>query len=45
MAVDKKTADHGMRLVLQMGIGHAVVTGEFDANALRQVLDAAICGS
>jgi len=45
MAVDKKTADRGMRLVLQKGIGHAIVTGEFDANALRQALDAATCGA
>jgi 3-dehydroquinate synthase len=41
MAVDKKAADSGMRLVLQKGIGHAVVTGQFDAASLRRTLDTA----
>ena len=41
MSVDKKAADSGMRLVLQKGIGHAIVTGHFDADALHRTLDTA----
>jgi 3-dehydroquinate synthase len=41
MAVDKKVLDGRLRLVLLRGIGHAVVTGEFDPGALERTLDAA----
>ena len=41
MAVDKKVLDGGLRLVLLRGIGQAVVTSEFDAGLLRQVLEEA----
>ena len=43
MAVDKKAADSGLRLVLQKDIGHAVVTGDFDAEVLRRTLELATC--
>jgi 3-dehydroquinate synthase len=43
MAVDKKAADSGLRLVLQKGIGHAEVTGDFDAEVLRRTLELATC--
>jgi 3-dehydroquinate synthase len=39
MAVDKKVADSGLRLVLQKSIGHAVVTDRFDTHALHRTLD------
>jgi len=39
MAVDKKAGDSGLRLVLQKGIGHAVVTDRFDSHALHRTLD------
>jgi 3-dehydroquinate synthase len=45
MAVDKKAADSGLRLVLQKDIGHAVVTGDFDAEVLRRTLELATCGA
>ena len=41
MAVDKKVLDGGLRLVLLRGIGQAVVTSDFDAGLLRQVLEEA----
>jgi 3-dehydroquinate synthase len=41
MAVDKKVLDGELRLVLLRGIGHAVISSDFGADALRQVLDAA----
>ncbi|WP_297528317.1 3-dehydroquinate synthase [Thiohalobacter sp.] len=44
MAVDKKVLDGGLRLVLLRGIGHAVVTDDFDPAALRAVLDEAAGG-
>lgn len=43
MAVDKKAADSGLRLVLQKDIGHAVVTGDFNAEVLRRTLELATC--
>ncbi|MCC5858424.1 MAG: 3-dehydroquinate synthase [Ectothiorhodospiraceae bacterium] len=39
MAVDKKAEAGRLRLVLQQGIGRAVVTGEFDPAALQRTLD------
>ncbi|HEY9197770.1 MAG TPA: 3-dehydroquinate synthase [Gammaproteobacteria bacterium] len=41
MAVDKKVLDGGLRLVLLKGIGEAIVTGDFEAQALRATLDSA----
>ncbi|WP_018014315.1 3-dehydroquinate synthase [Teredinibacter turnerae] len=38
MAIDKKVLDGGLRLVLQRGLGNAVVTGDFDAVVLQQLL-------
>ncbi len=40
MAVDKKVLAGRLRLVLLRGIGEAVVTGDFDPQALRACLDA-----
>ncbi len=39
MAVDKKVLDGRLRLVLLKSLGHAVVTGEVDAEALRQTIE------
>jgi len=38
MSVDKKVLDGQLRLVLLRGMGEAVVTAEFTADALRQCL-------
>lgn len=38
MAVDKKVLDGGLRLVLLRGLGQAVVTSDFDHQALNQTL-------
>ena len=38
MAVDKKVLDGGLRLVLLKGLGQAVVTSDFDRQALNQTL-------
>jgi 3-dehydroquinate synthase len=40
MQSDKKVADGKIRLVLQQGIGKAVITSEYDADKLRQTLEA-----
>jgi 3-dehydroquinate synthase len=40
MQSDKKVADGKIRLVLQQGIGKAVITSEYDANKLKQTLEA-----
>lgn len=40
MAVDKKVLDGRLRLVLLRDIGEAVISAEFDAEALRRTLDA-----
>jgi 3-dehydroquinate synthase len=39
MAVDKKVLAGKLRLVLLKGIGQALVTGEFDTEALRETLE------
>ncbi len=41
MAVDKKVLDGQLRLVLLKSIGDAVISADFDPNALKQLLDAA----
>lgn len=41
MAVDKKVMDGQLRLVLMKDIGHSVISGDFDPQALRQTLYAA----
>ncbi|MCP5304846.1 MAG: 3-dehydroquinate synthase [Chromatiaceae bacterium] len=41
MAIDKKVMDGQLRLVLLRGIGHAVISGDFDQEALKQTLYAA----
>lgn len=38
MASDKKVADGKIRLVLQQGIGKAVITSDYDADKLKQTL-------
>lgn len=38
MAVDKKVIDGQLRLILLRELGHAVVTGQFEAQALQQTL-------
>ncbi|MES2499847.1 MAG: 3-dehydroquinate synthase [Pseudomonadota bacterium] len=38
MASDKKVADGKIRLVLQQGIGKAVITSDYDTNKLNQTL-------
>ena len=38
MGLDKKVQDGKIRLVLQKGIGKAVITSEYDAETLRQTL-------
>lgn len=40
MASDKKVADGKIRLVLQQGIGKAVITSDYDKNKLQQTLEA-----
>lgn len=40
MQSDKKVADGKIRLVLQQGIGKAVITSEYDADKLKQTLEA-----
>jgi 3-dehydroquinate synthase len=40
MAVDKKVIDGSLRLVLLRGLGHAVVTADFDAAVLTAMLQA-----
>jgi 3-dehydroquinate synthase len=40
MANDKKVADGKIRLVLQQGIGKAVITSDYDADKLKQTLEA-----
>ncbi len=44
MAVDKKVQAGRLRLVLLRGIGDAVVTADFDADALRDLLDEIAAG-
>jgi 3-dehydroquinate synthase len=41
MSVDKKVMDGQLRLVLMQDIGKAVISGDFDRDALKQTLDAA----
>lgn len=38
MASDKKVENSKIRLVLQQGIGKAVITGDYDANKLKETL-------
>lgn len=38
MSVDKKVLDGSLRLILMQSLGEAVVTADFDADALKQVL-------
>jgi 3-dehydroquinate synthase len=40
MQLDKKVADGKIRLVLQQGIGKAVITGDYDPIKLQQTLEA-----
>jgi 3-dehydroquinate synthase len=40
MQLDKKVADGKIRLVLQQGIGKAVITSDYDADKLMQTLEA-----
>ena len=40
MANDKKVADGKIRLVLQQGIGKAVITSDYDVAKLTQTLEA-----
>lgn len=40
MQLDKKVADGKIRLVLQKAIGKAVITGDYDQQALQQTLEA-----
>jgi len=42
MQSDKKVADGKIRLVLQQGIGKAVITSDYDANKLRETLEAIV---
>jgi 3-dehydroquinate synthetase len=42
MANDKKVADGKIRLVLQKGIGKAVITSDYDANALQKTLESIV---
>ena len=39
MQSDKKVADGKIRLVLQQGIGKAVITSDYDADKLKQTLE------
>jgi 3-dehydroquinate synthase len=36
--LDKKVENGKIRLILQQGIGRAVITSDYDAEALRQTL-------
>jgi 3-dehydroquinate synthase len=38
MSMDKKVVDGKIRLVLQKGIGNAVITSDYDANHLKTIL-------
>jgi 3-dehydroquinate synthase len=38
MQSDKKVVDGKIRLVLQQGIGKAVITSDYDADKLKQTL-------
>jgi len=40
MGMDKKVVDGKIRLVLQQGIGKAVITSDYDASKLKQTLEA-----
>jgi 3-dehydroquinate synthetase len=40
MQSDKKVADGKIRLVLQQGIGKAVITSDYDTYKLKQTLEA-----
>ena len=40
MGMDKKVVDGKIRLVLQQGIGKAVITSDYDAHMLKQTLEA-----
>ena len=40
MQSDKKVVDGKIRLVLQQGIGKAVITSDYDADKLKQTLEA-----
>ena len=40
MQLDKKVADGKIRLVLQQGIGKAVITSDYDVDKLKQTLEA-----
>ncbi len=42
MQLDKKVADGKIRLILQQGIGKAVITAEYDAEKLAQTLTALV---
>lgn len=42
MQSDKKVADGKIRLVLQQGIGKAMITSDYDANKLRETLEAIV---
>ena len=42
MQSDKKVADGKIRLVLQQGIGKAVITSDYEANKLRETLEAIV---
>jgi len=42
MALDKKVEDGRVRLVLLRGLGHAVLSADYDPAALRAVLDAEV---
>lgn len=39
MSVDKKVLDSSLRLILMKSLGEAIVTADFDANALKKVLN------
>ncbi|MGV3582133.1 MAG: 3-dehydroquinate synthase [Methylophilus sp.] len=40
MQLDKKVADGKIRLVLQQGIGKAIITGDYDQDKLQQTIEA-----
>ncbi|MGB7814800.1 MAG: 3-dehydroquinate synthase [Methylotenera sp.] len=42
MGLDKKVVDGKIRLVLQQGIGKAVITSDYDAGKLKQTLEAIV---
>jgi 3-dehydroquinate synthase len=41
MQLDKKVSDGRIRLILQQGIGKAVITADYDADKLKQTLSQA----